>query len=170
MKIDILKTATDWAKAEVFSSAFFILFGVVFFIASIGFWQLGKTDLAKAYVIPTFVAGLLTLIIGLGLVYTNKSRVSSFAVAHSQSALAFVESETTRVDKTLSEYKIVFKIVPLIIVLAALLVAFSDTPNLRAIGITTIATMVVILMIDGTAHARIDAYQGQLVSVERIQQ
>ena len=41
--MEILKTATDWAKTEVFSSAFFIIFGVVFVLASIGFWQMGKT-------------------------------------------------------------------------------------------------------------------------------
>jgi hypothetical protein len=34
--------------------------------------------------------------------------------------------------------------------------------------ITTIAMMVVILLIDGTAHARIDAYQNQLKSVEKL--
>ena len=67
----ILKTATDWAKAEIFSSSFFIVFGVLFVAVSIGFWQLGKTDLAKAYIIPTAVAGVLLLTIGIGLVYTN---------------------------------------------------------------------------------------------------
>jgi hypothetical protein len=65
--MDILKTATDWAKAEVFSIAFFILFGIGFVAAGIGFWQLGKTDLARAYIIPTLVAGALLLIIGFGL-------------------------------------------------------------------------------------------------------
>ena len=65
--MEILKTATDWAKAEVFSSTFFIIFGIAFVLASIGFWQLGKTDMAKAYIIPTLVAGSLLLTIGLGL-------------------------------------------------------------------------------------------------------
>lgn len=51
--MDILKLATDWAKAEVFSTSFFIVFAVVFLIASLGFWQLGKTDLARAYIFPT---------------------------------------------------------------------------------------------------------------------
>ena len=71
--MDILKTATDWAKAEIFSSSFFIVFGALFVAVSIGFWQLGKTDLAKAYVIPTLVAGVLLMIIGLGLFFNNLS-------------------------------------------------------------------------------------------------
>ena len=51
--MDILKTAINWAKAELFSTPFFILFGLVFMTASLGFWQLRKTDLTKAYIIPS---------------------------------------------------------------------------------------------------------------------
>lgn len=165
--MDILKTATDWAKAEVFSTSFFILFGIGFVVASIGFWQLGKTDLAKAYIIPTLVAGILLLIIGGGLVFTNKSRISSFAADYSQDASAFVKSEIVRVDSTLKEYEtVVFKAIPLIIIAAALIIIFINTPIWRAISITTIAMLVVILLIDGTAYARIDAYKSQLELVE----
>jgi len=45
--MDLLNLSTEWAKNEVFSTRFFILFAILFFIASMGFWQLGKTDLAK---------------------------------------------------------------------------------------------------------------------------
>lgn len=162
--MDILKIATDWAKAEVFSSVFFILFGIMLVLAGIGFWQLGKTDIAKAYIIPSLVAGSLLLTIGFGLFYTNKSRISNFADEYHQDASAFVESEIVRADKTLKEYKsIVFRIIPLIIVAAALLIIFINTPFWRAISITTIAMMIVILLVDGTAHARIKAYKEQLV-------
>ena len=65
--MQILKVATDWAKAELFSTPFFVLFGLLFLIASVGFWQLGKTEIAKAYMLPTLVAGSLLIIIGVGL-------------------------------------------------------------------------------------------------------
>lgn len=165
--MDILKTATDWAKAEVFSTSFFIIFAIGFLAASIGFWQLGKTDLAKAYVFPTLVAGILLLIIGLGLFFNNISRISSFAVDFEEDASAFVESEMERVDSTLNEYKVVFKVIPLIVVVAALLIFFTTSPNWRAIGITTIAMMAIILLVDGTAHARIADYKEQLVVAEQ---
>lgn len=162
--MDILKTATDWAKAEVFSSTFFILFGLMFVSASIGFWQLGKTDMAKAYIFPTLVAGVLLLTIGIGLFFTNKSRINDFSTAYHSDAPAFVESEIIRADKTLNEYKtIVFKVIPLIIVIAALLIIFINTPIWRAISITTIAMMTIILLVDGAAHARIEFYKKQLV-------
>jgi len=166
--MDILKTATDWAKAELFSTPFFILFGLVFVAASIGFWQLGKTDVARAYIIPTLVAGLLLITIGIGLFYTNKSRISQFETDFYNDASAFVSAEITRAEATLKEYNtIVFKAIPVIIIVAALLIIFINTPMWRAISITTIAMLVVILLVDGTAYARMNAYHKalELVSV-----
>jgi predicted membrane channel-forming protein YqfA (hemolysin III family) len=99
--MEILKIATEWAKAEVFSTRFFILFAILFLIASIGFWQMGKTDLAKAYIIPTLVAGILLLIIGSGLNYTNIQRVKQFEKAFNTDASAFYQSEIERSESTL---------------------------------------------------------------------
>ena len=166
--MDILKAATDWAKAELFSTPFFMLFGVLFLLASLGFWQLGKTEIAKAYVIPTLVAGTLLLIIGLGLFFTNKSRITQFETAYKSDPSAFVASELVRAEATLKEYQtIVFKVIPLIIAVCSLIILFFDKPIWRASMITTIAMLVVILLIDGTAHSRIDAYNQQLLSVEK---
>lgn len=165
--MDILKAATDWARSEIFSSSFFIVFGLVFVGLSIGFWQLGKTELSKAYIAPTAVAGALLIIIGSGLVYANKTRVSTFAEEFNTDAKSFVHSEIIRVDNTLKGYQtVVFKAIPLIIVAASLLIIFINTPTWRAISITTIAMLIVILLIDGTAHARMKTYKEQLVSLD----
>lgn len=167
--MDILKTATDWAKAELFSTPFFVLFGVAFIIASLGFWQLGKTDLARAYIIPALVAGILLSIIGIGLFFTNLSRIKQFEKAYHSDAPAFVESEIERAESTLREYQnVVFTGIPLIIVACALVIFFVNTPIWRASMITTIAMLVVILLIDGTAHARIKAYHKQLELVKNL--
>lgn len=166
--MEILKTAIAWAKAEVFSSTFFILFGVLFMLATIGFWQLGKTDMAKAFVFPTLVAGILLLITGLGLFFTNQPRITTFPTAYNDNASAFIKSEIVRAEKSMVEYQtIVFRIVPLMIIVAALLIIFIDKPIWRAISITTIAMMVVILLIDTQANARMEAYHQQLIVVEK---
>lgn len=166
--MDILKAATDWAKAELFSTPFFILFGVAFMAASFGFWQLGKTDMARAYITPTLVAGGLLVIIGLGLFFTNKARVKQFETAYNKDVSAFVASEIERAESTLKEYTtIVFTTVPIIIAACAIVLLFANAPIWRASMITTIAMLVIILLVDGTAHARIDAYHKQLLSVEK---
>lgn len=160
--MELLKLATEWAKAEVFSTRFFILFAIGFLIASVAFWQFGKTELAKAYIIPTLVAGILLLIIGSGLNYTNIQRVKQFEKDFNTDASAFYQSEIERTEGTLKEYTVVFKVIPILIILAALLILFVNTPTWRAISITTIALLIVILLVDGTAHSRIDSYHKEL--------
>lgn len=161
--MDILKASIEWARAEVFSSQFFILFGVFFLIASLGFWQMGKTELARAFVTPTFVAGVLILIVGVGIFFANRSRISSFEKAYHEDATAFVTSELARTEKSMNEYQtIVFKVIPVLIIIACLLIMFSDRPMWRAISTTVIAMLVVILLVDNNANARIEAYHQQL--------
>ena len=160
--MELLKLATEWAKAEIFSTRFFLLFAIGFLIASVGFWQLGKTDLAKAYIIPTLVAGILLLIIGSGLNYTNFQRVKQFENDFNTDASAFYQSEIERSEGTLKEYTVVFKVIPILIIIAALLILFVNTPTWRAISITTIAMLTVILLVDGTAYSRIENYHKEL--------
>ncbi|NKI33035.1 hypothetical protein [Croceivirga thetidis] len=164
--MELLKLATDWAKAEVFSTRFFILFALLFLVASVGFWQLGKTELARAYIIPTLVAGLLLLIIGCGLLFTNMQRVKTFQKEFNNNTPAFYQSKLERSESTLKEYTVVFKVIPVLIIVAALLILLLNTPTWRAIGITTIAMLIVILLVDGNAHARIDAYHKELKTVD----
>ncbi len=161
--MDILKTATDWAKAELLSTPFFILAGILFAATSIGLWHLGKTDLARAYIIPTAVAGALLIVIGTGLFFTNKARVKNFSEEYNRDVQAFVQSEIERVDSTIKEYTVqVFRIIPILIIAAALVFLFVSAPNWRAISITTIAMLTIILFIDGMAHARIAEYGEEL--------
>lgn len=164
----ILKTATDWAKAEMFSSAFSILFSSLFLLASRGFWQLGKTDVAKAYVIPALVAGSLFLIIGLGIFIPNQARVTGFPTAYNSDAPQFIASEILRADKILNDYRIaVFRIIPVIIAVCAVLILYFESPIWRASLITTIAMMAVILMIDTNANVRLEIYKAKLGDAEQ---
>lgn len=164
--MEILKSATEWAKAEVFSSLFFIFFGTMSVLAAIGFWKLGKTGLAKAFIFPMLTAGAFLLLVGIGLFFLNKSRITSFPEAYNSDAPAFVKSEISRTEKSMAEYKsIVFRVIPIIVAVAALLILFVDKPIWRAICITTIALMAVILLIDSNAHQRLEAYNKQLVEV-----
>ena len=143
--MEILKASQDWAKAELFSTPFFILFGLLFLAASVGFWQLGKTEMARAYIIPTLVAGALLITIGLGLFFTNKSRLSQFEKDYKIDSQAFVASELERADATLKEYKnIVFTAIPIIIIICSLVILFVNSPGWRAAMITTLAMLIVI--------------------------
>jgi len=160
--MELLKLATIWAKSEVFSTRFFIFFAIGFDITCYFFWQFGKTDLAKAYIYPSLIAGLLLLTIGLGLFYTNKSRIIQFEKEFRTDSTAFYQSEIERTESTLKEYTVVFKVIPILIIIAALLILFINSPTWRASSITAIAMLIIILLVDGTAHARIENYNKEL--------
>ena len=164
--MDIIKFATEWAKAEVFSARFFIFFALLLLAGSAGFWQLGKTEIARSFIIPALVTGILLLAVGVGIFYANKSRITSFQEAYEKDAAAFVQSEIQRTDKSLGEYRtIVFKVIPMIIVVAALLIVFFQNPSVRAASILTIGMMVVILLVDSNANARLQEYRAALEKV-----
>lgn len=166
--MDILKAATDWAKDELISTPFFILAGTLFLAISLGLWQVGKTDLARAYIVPMLVAGSLLTIIGLGLFFTNKARIDQFKIDHSENPIAFVEAELARTNATLLEYKnVVFTGIPVIIGICVGILFFVSAPRWRATIITSISMLSVILFIDGLAHARISEYRQQLLQEQK---
>ena len=108
------------------------------------------------------MAGILLLIIGVGLNYTNIKRIKQFKMDFNNDAKAFYQSEIKRSESTLKEYKVVFKVIPILIIISALLIIFVNTPYWRAISITTITMLIVILFVDGTAHSRIETYFNEL--------
>lgn len=166
--MDILKTAVDWTKAEVLSSSIFVLAGVAFLVASFGFWQLGKTDLARAYVIPTIVSGALLLVIGLGIMIPSILRVNGFADAYSSDPTAFIAAELTRTEAVLNQYRIaVYRVIPLIVAACAGALLVIDTPLWRASLITTIGLMAIVLIIDSNANAHLERHHANLQSVAK---
>lgn len=165
---EIVDSYLNWAKGEIFSSKFFVLFGAVFVLASIGFWQLGKSDVARAFIWPMLIAGILILTVGIGLIVSYNWKLEGFPKAYISDPLSAVQAEISYTEKTLNEYAtVVFRAIPIIIALAALLIVFVNKPIWRAIGISTIAMLVIVLIIDGTASARTKAIKEHLETVER---
>ncbi|MGB0850805.1 MAG: hypothetical protein ACPGTP_06130, partial [Bacteroidia bacterium] len=76
--------------------------------------------------------------------------------------IAFYKSEIERSESTVKQFIIVFKVVPILIIVAALLILFVNTPTWRAISVTTISMLIVILLIDGNAQSRIENYNKEL--------
>ncbi|TCC87923.1 hypothetical protein EZ428_19510 [Pedobacter frigiditerrae] len=163
--MDILKLSTDWARAEVFSSKITLLLSLLFFLAAFGFWQLGKTSMAKAFIWPMLVAGVLIVAVAAGLYFANKPRIAQFETAYTTDAKAFVQAETERTAKSQNDFTLVFKVLPLIILVAVLLIFFVNTPLWRAIGITTIALMTILMFIDSNTNARNTVYHQQLIAL-----
>ena len=163
--MNIQEAATNWAKTEAVYSMFFTFFGVMFLMISLGFWFLGKTDIAKAYIYPTLIVGSLLVLVGLGLFYSNYSRISEFSNGFNENSVAFIQSEINRIDKTLIGFKrTVFKIIPLIIIVCCTVIIMLDKPIYRATFISVIAMMIIIILIDSNAIARLENYKKLLIN------
>lgn len=162
--MDIVKTASDWARFEMRSGAVFAAFGLAFLLAGLGFRQWGGTDLARAFFIPMLVAGVLLLILGVGLFLPAQTRLAAVPSAYASDATAFLTAELARADKVLNDYRIaVFRLFPAIIALCALTILFLACPHWRASLITAIAMFSVLLLVDSNANARLEAYRAQLL-------
>ena len=104
--------------------------------------------------------------IGIGLFNTNKNRIKSFEIDFNNNPAVFIINETNRIEHTLKEYKNVFIIIPIIIMIAALLIILIDKPLRQASYTTLIAVMIVILIIDGNAYERIKVYNKKINLIE----
>ncbi len=165
--MEILTIAQQWAKEEVFSSRFFILAAILFIAVSIGFWKLGQSELARSYIYPTLICGVLLLIIGVGLVYNDSKRFKTFPEEYKNNPKEFVQSEIDRTEKTAnSSHRTIYIIIPILIIVAALLIITIDKPIVRASCITTIAFLSVLLIVDSNAHSRIVEYNKALKKVD----
>ena len=163
--MDILHHAKSWAKAEVFSSRFFILFSVAFFLYSFWCYFNGTTAMASAYVLPMILTGSFLLAAGIGIYIANKRRVTSFEKDYHADKYAFIQSELVRTKKSLVEYRtVVFIAIPILIAIASVLVYYIEHPTLRSSCISFIAMALVILLVDSQANARLENYHAQLTS------
>lgn len=161
--MDILKLSQDWARAELFSAKMAWLFSVIVLITAIGFSYWGKTAMAKAFVIPLIVSAVLLVAIGAGLYFSNQPRIERFEKEYKSNAQEFIQKEIERTAKSENDFKVVFKVLPLIIVVAVGCLLFFSSPNWRAISISVILLMAFLMLLDSNTSARNEAYHKQLL-------
>lgn len=163
MDSEIVKMSTDWAKAEVFSGKIVWLFSAIVIFAAIGFLYLGRTSMAKAFVWPLLVAGLFLIAVGAGLFFTNRPRIARFEKEYHQNPAAFVQQEIQRTAESQKQLTLVFRILPAVIIIAAIVVLLlPGSQNWRAIGITVIVTAAFLMIVDSNTDSRNSIYHTQL--------
>ena len=165
--MDILKLSTDWAKAEVFSSKIVLVFSAIQIIAAIGFWYFGRTVTAKAFGWPMLVGGLFLLAVGAGLYLANNPRIDQFELESRKNPAAFTQTEVARTAKSQGELALVFKVLPAIVIVAAILILLISIPLWRAIAITIIVTVAFLMAVDANTKARNDEYHVQLLNLSK---
>lgn len=92
-----------------------------------------NTDSVKAFVIPLTVSDIFLI----RLYMSNKPRIAQFEKDYKLNNDAFVKKEIKRTSKS-RDFIMIFKILPAIIILAAILLMFFSGTNWRASSITII--------------------------------
>ena len=106
--MDILKLSTEWAKAELVSAKIVWLFSLVILLSAGGFFLMGKTIMAKAFIIPLIVSGVLLIAaVGTGLYAANKPRLAQFEKDYKSNTANFLEKEINRTMKSDHDFKMV---------------------------------------------------------------
>lgn len=161
--MEITNKAKEWAIAEMQSGKVFALFGILFLIASISFWQVGKSELVLAFIYPTLIAGAVLFSAGVGFYFSNKTRISNFETDYKKNPKTFLESEIDRTERTMKSYQnIAFKVFPVIIFISFILAFLWNDPTWRASSISIMVFFLVVVMLDFKANKRVTVYHQQL--------
>lgn len=161
--MDIITAANQWARAELVSAIFFILFGLAWLFVSFACWQWGSTALTKALIIPMLLAGLLLAGAGIGFYVSNNAKLKSFESDYKNNPSELITSEIERTEQTIKTYQnVALKVFPAIIVIALLVCLFVSYPLVRAICIGIIAFLAVLVLLDSQALKRMKVYNQHL--------
>ena len=162
--MDIIKWSTDWARAEVFSAKIVWLFSGIELLTAIGFWYWGRTTMARAFIWPLLVMGLFLIAVGTGLYAANHPRIAQFENDYSHDKAAFLEAEIQRTSNSQRSLALVFRTLPAIIIVAAIVIMLAPASIWRAIAVSIILTAAFLMVVDSNTEARNDAYHSQLLS------
>ncbi len=165
--MDIIKLSTDWARAEVFSAKIVWLFSLVEVLAAIGFWYWGRTAMARIFPWPLLVMGLFLVAVGAGLYGANNPRISRFENEAQLNPKAFIGTEIQRTAKSQRDLAMVFKILPGIIIIAAVVIMLAPGAVWRAISVTIILTAAFLMVVDSNTTARNDDYHTKLLEFNK---
>ena len=165
--MEVIKAASEWAKAEMVSAIIFMLVGTSYMATSLGLWQWANSTLAKALIVPLLVAGALLLGAGISFYLSNKTKLSTFETVYKANPSEWLSSEMARTEKTINTYQnVALKVFPGVILLAVLVFIFVPIPLVRAISIALIAFLAALVLLDSQALKRMNTYHDHLVLEE----
>jgi len=165
--MDIVSLSTEWAKSEVFSARIVWLFSIIEILSGLGFGYFGRTPMAKAFVWPMLVAGLFIAAVGAGLYFANSPRISQFEKEASIKPDGFVQSETQRTGKSKRDLALVFRILPIVIVLASIVILVVPPSIWRSIAIVAIVNAAFLMVVDSNTEARNNMYHSKLLGTRK---
>lgn len=153
--MDIINYSLDWARGEVFSAKIIALISVFVLLCASGFYFWGRTSMARAYWLPLAASGVFLVVVACGLYFANQPHITAFQQQYDDNPELFVKSELERTAKSDSDLTtIVFRILPVIIVVCALGAMFITKTGWRAWFIVLMMLCAFLMAVDSNTRAR----------------
>ncbi len=161
--MNILDHSIAWAKGEQFEGICITMGGLVLLALAVLLWKIGKTTNAQSLVIPSFVFGLLFVLMGGYMVYSNGERQAVFQKDYEMDSNGFVRAEKKRVEDFQVMYPASLAISGICFFITLLVFVGSKNPNFQAMGIVLSALGFALIVIDYFSKERADIYYEEIL-------
>ncbi|MBQ8050359.1 MAG: hypothetical protein IJ197_02125 [Bacteroidaceae bacterium] len=164
--MDIINYSIDWVRGEVFAARVIALISVFVLLCAAGFYLWGKTSMARAYWLPLAVSGVFLVVVAGGLYYANHPRIEKFQEQYRENTELFVQGELERTAKSDRDLTlIVFRVLPILVMLCALGAMFITKTQGRAWFIVLMMLFAFLMAVDSNTRARNAEYHDILLKV-----
>ena len=126
-----------------------------------------RAEVFSAKIVWLFSLGLFLVAVGAGLYGANNPRIARFENEAQLNPKAFISTEIQRTAKSQHDLTMVFKILPGIIIVAAVVIMLVPGAAWRAISVTIILTAAFLMVVDSNTTARNDDYHTQLLELNK---
>jgi len=158
-----IEYSIQWAKGESFEGMCITIAGILMLICSLFIWKLGMTVNAKSLLIPVFVLGLIFIIMGSFMLYSNNQRITKFKNANETNSKEFTQNEKKRVENFQFMYPTSLAISAACFLITILAFIFSKNPTFHAIGIVLTIFGVSLIIIDYFSKERAQIYYDHIL-------
>jgi len=159
----LIEYSIAWAKGEQFEGMCIAIGGVAVLLISSLLWKYGTTVNAKALVVPSLILGLLFILMGSYMVYSNGQRQAAFQQAYKTDSEQFLSAEKKRVEDFQFMYPTSLAISALCFLVTIIAFVWSKNPNFHAISIMLSIFGLSLIIIDYFSKERAAIYYEQIL-------
>ncbi|WP_375584336.1 hypothetical protein [Cyclobacterium xiamenense] len=153
-----VKHSIQWAKGEVFEGVCIGITGLLVLILASLLWKYGSTENARVLVLPTLGLGILFVLMGSFMVYSNSHRQLSFQQSYDANANQFLLDEKKRVEAFQVLYPTSLSISFACFVATIAAFVWSKNPHFHAVGLALSVFGLSLLIIDYFSKERASVY------------
>lgn len=160
--MEFIEHTLNWIRGEIFEAKLILLFGIITLLVAFLFWKTGMTPNAKAMLFPLLIVGIMFIVSGSSMLYSNPKRAVEFSKSFNEDPIELVQAEKKRVENFMTWYPQIRYVAAGLGVLGILIFLFWATPIGRAIGVALLVVTISTFVIDHFSEERANIYYKQI--------